>query len=255
MLNNFPKQIFYLPVIAITTFFLALFLYTKFVGSIPFSATFTTTTKTDLFQVTGEGKVTAVPDIAQVNLGITVSRSTVKAAQEEANRVINKITDGLKKLGVAEKDIKTTNYSLHPDYDWTEGKQRVTGYQVTINLEVKIRKFEKINEVIDLTTAEGANLIGGLSFTVDEEKLKDLQVKARQEAVKVAKEKAESLAKAAGIKLGRIVNVQENIVSPWEPRPFMALEKAAGAPEEKTQVQPGESEIRVSATLSYEIRD
>lgn len=235
-------------------FFILLALYFKFVGPIPLSINSTVTTKTDLFTATGEGKVNATPDIAKVNLGITVSRLAVKEAQNEANNTINKISGDIKKLGINEKDIKTTSYNLSPSYDWSSGKQRITGYQITINLEVKVRDFDKINQVIDTATADGANLVGGLQFTLEESKLKELQSKVREEAVNEAKEKAESLAKAAGVKLGRIVNVQENLATPWEPRPMMALEKAGGGGEEPTNIEPGEQEIKISVTLSYEIK-
>lgn len=246
------------PILTIASFLIGFFvlaaLYFRFVGPIPVSMTSIVTTKTDLFTTTGEGKVTAVPDIAQVNLGITVNRASVKEAQNEANSTINKIASNIKKLGIDEKDLKTTSYNLSPSYDWSSGKQRITGYQITINLAVKVRDFDKINQVIDTATADGVNLVGGLGFSVDEARLKELQKKAREEAVEEAKEKAENLASAAGIKLGRIVNIQESLVSPWEPRPIplMSLEKTSEG--EPTQIQPGEQEIKISVTLSYEVK-
>lgn len=253
-MKDFPKQIFYLPVIAITTFFLALSLYTKFIGSIPFSVTSTTTTKTDLFTVQGQGKVSAIPDTAEVTLGITISRPNVTSAQNEVNRIINKITQDLKQLGIEEKDIKTINYTVNPDYDYSGGKPKISGYTVTVNLEVKTKKLEKINGVIDTATSNGANLIGGLNFTFSEEKQKELRSGARKQAVEEAKVKAQELASAAGIKLGRIINVQEETTFPWErPVPLM-VERAVTAPSEETQIQPGESKIQVTVTLSYEIR-
>ena len=235
-------------------FFILAALYFRFVGPIPVSMTSTVTTRTDLFTTTGESKATAVPDIAKVNLGITANAQTAKEVQNQANQTINKITSDLKKLGIEDKDIKTTSYNLNPNYDWSEGRQRITGYQITINLEVKVRDFDKINSVIDTATADGANLVGGLQFTLNDDKLKDLRQEAREEAVGEAKSKAESLASAAGINLGRIVNVQENLTSPFEPRPIpmMALEKSS--PDEPTQIEPGEQEIKVSISLSYELR-
>jgi len=246
-----PPIVFILSILVI--FFILLALYFKFVGPIPVSVTSTVTTKTDIFTTTSEGKATAVPDIAIVNLGITVNHSSVKEAQNEANRIINKISEDIKKLGINEKDIKTTSYNLSPNYDWSLEKQRITGYQITINLEVKVRDFDKINQVIDSATSDGANLIGGLVFSVDESKLKELQAKAREEAIKEAKEKAQEIAKAGGMKLGKIVNIQESFASPWEPRPLM-FEKTAGGAGEPTQIEPGEQEIKISITLSYEIR-
>jgi uncharacterized protein YggE len=229
-------------------------LYFKFVGPIPLSLNSTVTTKTDVFTTTGEGKATAIPDIAQITLGITVTSDSVKKAQDQANKTINKIQEDIKKLGIPEKDIKTTRYNLNPTYDWQGEKPRITGYEVSIYLEVKVRDFEKINNVIDTATADGANLIGNLEFLLDDQKLKEIKNKAREEAIKEAKEKGESLAKAAGIRLGRILNIRESIVSPWEPQVFAMAKKESETEETQTQISPGEQEIRISVTLTYETK-
>ena len=110
-------------------------LYFRFVGPIPFSISQTTTEKKTTFDVEAEGKVTAIPDTAEINLGIQVNKPTVEAAQKEANEKINKITDELKKLGIEEKYIKTTNYSLYPEYDYRAG-QKIVGYNVNITLKI-----------------------------------------------------------------------------------------------------------------------
>lgn len=243
------------PVLAIIlaplVFFLLLALYSRFLGPLPISVTSTVTSKTDLFTTSGEGKVTAVPDIAQINLGITANSTTVKEAQNQANAVMNKIIKDLRGQGIEEKDIQTTSYYVNPNYDYNSGSPRITGYEVRINLETKVRDFEKINSVIDTATADGANLVGGLSFSVNDEKLKELQKEARVKAVAAAKEKAEELSRASGIRLGKIINVQEGFSSPYQPRYFgeMAM---IGAAKESTQVQPGEQEIQVNITLTYE---
>ena len=233
--------------------FAAFYLLLRFLPPIPIAST--VTQKQDLFTVTGTGKVTVIPDTAIVNLGITVSRPTVKAAQTEANTIINRITSSLKSAGTAEKDIKTDQYSIYPQYDYQSGTNRITGYQVSTSLTVTVRNLEKINEVIDIATAQGANTISGVQFTVDETRQKELSQQARQEAVKEAKIEAESLSRSAGLTLGRIVNVQES--TPDFPRPyFMATEKlgigASGGGD--TQVQPGSTDITSVVTLSYETR-
>ncbi len=227
-------------------------LYFRFIGSIPFSVSQTTTEKKTTFDVEGQGKVTAIPDTAEINLGIQVNKPTVEAAQKEANQKINKITDELKKQGIEEKYIKTINYSVYPEYDYRAG-QKIVGYNVNITLKVKVKDFEKINKVIDVGTSLGANQVGGLNFTIDDEKLEELKMEARKQAIEKAKVKAKEIANASGIKLGRLVNVSENLSS-YPPTPLTAREMGiGGAPEEKqTQIQPGESEITVSIILSYE---
>ncbi len=233
---------------------IALFLYNRF--GPPFSFTSTVTQKTDLFTVSGEGKVTVVPDTGVVDLGINLTRPTVKSAQTDVNNIINNISAETKKLGVDAKDIKTSNYSIYPEYDYRTGTGRITGYRVQASLTIKVRDLEKINSVIDSATANGANTVSGIQLTVDDDKQKALLQQAREEAIKEAKTKAESLAKAAGISLGRIVNVQEANGEP-RPVPYIAKDMAAvgmGGGGTATEIQPGSTDITSTVTLSYETR-
>jgi len=252
ILKNFLKT-FYGKIIGVTLVILAIFpLYFRFVGPIPFSVTQTTVEKVATFDVSAEGKITAIPDTAEINLGIQISKPTVEAAQREANETIDKITSQIKKLGIEEKYLKTTNYSVYPNYDYRAG-QRIVGYNVNIILRVKVKDFDKINQVIDIATTSGVNQIGQLNFTIDEEKLEQLKMEARKQAIEKGKNKAKEIASAGGLRLGRIVNISENVVSPFPQTQYM-LEKAVGGeePQPSTQIQPGESEITISVTLSYE---
>ncbi len=227
-------------------------LYFRFIGSIPFSVNQTTTEKKTTFDVNGEAKITAVPDTAEINVGIQINKPTVEAAQKEANEKINKVTSELKKLGIEEKYIKTVNYSLYPDYDYRSG-QKIVGYKINITLRIKVKNFDKINQAIDTATSLGANQIGNLTFTIDDEKLEELKMEARKEAIAKAKNKAKEIANAAGLRLGRIVNISENIPSDNYPSPLLKEAGIGGtAEEQKTEIQPGESEITVSVVLSYE---
>jgi len=228
------------------------FLYTKLAGPIPFSVQSVQTTKTNLFTASGTGKATGIPDTAQLSIGATKTALTVADAQNQANAAAEKIIKDLKLLGVEEKNIKTTDYSVNPNYDYNRGgQQNITGYTVTQTLEVEITPIDIANKAIDTATSDGANVIGGIAFTFNDKTKKDLESKARTEAVKIAKEKAENLAKVTGIRLGKIVDVQES--GNFEPRPIMM---AAGSLETKsapdTQLQPGENSITTTITLSYE---
>lgn len=230
---------------------IAFFLYTKFAGPIPFSVNSVQTTKTSLFSVSGVGKSTGIPDTAQLSIGVTKTASTIASAQEQTNSAANKIIDDLKKLGIAEKDIKTTNYSINPNYDYSRGGQNITGYTVTQSLDINITPIDVANKAIDVATADGANLVGGINFTFNDKTKKDLEDRARTEAVKMAKEKAQSLANATGIKLGKIVDIQES--SDFNPRPIMMAQSfGAGKTAADTSLQPGENSITINITLSYE---
>jgi hypothetical protein len=238
----------------ILIFFVLLFIFSKWGPSIPFSVL--SQSKGEPMVVTGEGKSTAIPDIAKVSAGIQDSGTTLVQVQNSANKKSQSLVAALKKSGIEEKDIKTTSYNISPESDYQANPPRITGYQVSINYEVTVRNIEKINDVLTTVTGGGANLVGGVSFDLsDDAKLKAMDA-ARQDAVKEAKENAKSLAKASGISLGRIINVSESFGS--APRPlYMTADKAVGlggGVPETPNIQPGTTEINITISLSYELR-
>jgi uncharacterized protein YggE len=256
---------------AIIVFFIVLFVYTKLAGPIPFYINSVNTTKTDLFTANGEGKVTAVPDQATVNAGVTAQSATVADAQSKVNQATNKIITALKKIGLTDKDIKTTDYSVNPNYGNSGSggvvgsvmmpfpimppgeQQTITGYTVTQNLEINVKPIDKTNKVVDTATADGANLVGGVNFTFSDQLSKSLEQQATQQAVNDAKDKAQALANASGIHLGKVVNVTTNGNFP---RPIMMTagiaSKNAADQSAPTTVTPGQNSLTVDVTLSYE---
>lgn len=203
----------------------------------------------------GTGKVSVAPDIAKINLGIQENGQILKQVQDGVNKKSKTLTDELKKLGIAEADIKTTSYNVYPQYDYTNPSSRITGYQVSINYKVTVKDFDKVNDALVAATQKGANIVGAVSFEVNDKTKKEKLQEARGEAVKEAKEKAEGLAKAANITLGKIINVSE--IQGTEPRPVPLMEKAGiGSDTQVTQpeITPGQTEISVTISLSYEIR-
>lgn len=240
------------PFAWILTFFIFLFVYTKITGPVSFSVNSVNTTKVDTFAVSGEGKVSVKPDLATVSVGIVSSAQTVKLAQQQINSTINKISSVIKSLGIDQKDIQTRNYSIYPSYDYKEGNQKITGYNASTSLYIKVRDLDLLNQVIDSATLNGANTVSGASFDVEDKTSSENE--ARQLAVAEARKKAESAAKIAGFKLGKIINYSENF-SPF----FGALPYAGGSVSAitkettPTQIEPGSSEISVNVTLSFEI--
>ncbi len=239
-------------VITLVTFFVLLFAYTRFIGPIPFSVSSVITNKTDVFAVSGEGKVTVTPDIALISAGVQAQGATVKAVQNDLNTKINAVADAVKKLGVEKGDIQTTNYSIFPTYAYTGRVQRITGYSASANLSIKVRNIDAVNSVLDAVTEAGANTVGGVSFdALDPTKAEN---EARQKAVSEAKKKAADAAHIAGFTLGKIINYSEGFGGG---RPIPMLAKTAediSAPGVPTQVEPGTTEVTVTVTLSYEIR-
>jgi len=239
----------------IVLLFVSIFVYTKLVGPLPLTVTSVVTQKSDTFAVSGEGKATVIPDIARVSLGVTSQGATVKQVQTDLNTKINSVSSAVKNIGIESKDIQTNNYSIHPQYDYSGGRQRITGYEASSNLAVVVRNIDKANEVIDSATAAGANTVGGISFDIEDKKKAENE--AREKAVAEAKSKATEASRIAGFRLGNIVNYNESFGGGVMPRPLMYAEKAMDSAVGMgggTAIETGSTEIQVTVTLWYELR-
>ncbi len=208
----------------------------------------------NIISVNGEGKVSAIPNIGRVEIGVRSESKVVATAQKENTTKMNEILKAIKALGIAEKDIKTSYYNIDPKYDWTDGKSVISGYVVSQAVYVKIRETEKTSEVLRVATEKGANNIGSLSFEIDE--MEGLRGQARELAIQNAKEKAETLAKQLGVKLGRVVSFSEMqggypVYSNYKYADLGMGGVAESAP--APTIQQGESEITVDVTINYEI--
>ena len=236
---------------AVVLFFILLFVYTKLVGPIPFTVNNINTSKDTPFQVEGQGSASAAPDQATISFGVTKNSPAVSDAQSQTNNAIDSILNNLKKIGISDKDTKTTNYSVNPNYSF-EGTQRITGYNVTQNIEVKIKDIKNTNRAVDTIIESGANLVGQIQFGFTDKSKVELEEKARKEAVDKAKQKAQSIAKIAGVRLGKIINVQELQQGGISPIPFLGRE-AESQPSKETNITPGENSVKLTIILTYEI--
>lgn len=236
-------------------FFLAASVYSKLGNPLSFSVNSNVTNKTDVFSVTGEGTVSVKPDIAHVNVGIQKNATTVKQAQSQINEATNKIISGLKSLDIDAKNIQTTNYSINPNYDWTSGHQKITGYTASSQLKIKITDLDKINDVIDSATTNGANQVNNITLDVDNRDA--AEETARKDAVAQATKKAETAARIAGFKLGKIIGYYESSNESNMVRPVAYSAKTMGAGEAdqalNTNIQTGSEEVKITVNLSYQI--
>ncbi|MEK7658491.1 MAG: SIMPL domain-containing protein [Patescibacteria group bacterium] len=201
----------------------------------------------------GQGKVFAKPDIALVSIGVQTQGMKSNDVVTENNTKMNAITKAVKDLGVEEKDIQTTSYNLSPVYDYTERGRVFKGYSLNQAVNVKIRNFDKIGDILDKATALGANTVGDLQFTIDDQE--KFMAEAREKAIAEAKTKAGNLATAAGLKIVKMVNISEG--SNYTPQPVygkggggVMAEFASVAP----QIQPGQMEINATIYLTYRVR-
>ncbi len=240
--------------VAVIFFFILLFAFAKWGPSIPFSVL--SQARGEPMIVTGEGKATAVPDIAKVSAGIQTTSGILSQAQDDVNKKSQSLVAALKNLGITEKDIKTTSYNIYPQQNYQANPPTITGYQVSVNYEITVRNIDQINNILTTVTNAGANLVGSVSFDLSDTAKQKALNEARNDAVGKAKANAESLAKASGVTLGRIINISEN--QSIAPRPILMNEKATGlgggtAPT-TPNVQPGETEVDLTVSLSYEVR-
>ena len=203
-----------------------------------------------VISVTGEAQVSAPPDLALIDGGVTTEAKTAREASDSNNTAMGKVLLALKGAGIPEKDIQTQRLSLHPQYaqNRVSGPSVVSGYRASNRVTIKLRDMTIVAPTIDLLVGAGANEIGGISFTVAQpSKLLD---DARTEAIADARRKAEIYAKAAGVTLGAPVSISEvGAPGPMMLRGKMAASFAAPAP-----VAPGEETLRISVAVSWTIK-
>ena len=247
LLINSAKPIF---IIAVAVILITAVFQTKFAPIFHTTQSFSTD-----FSVTGEGIVTVAPDLAEISLGILINDSSVKSAQTKANARIETVRQSLKDLGIKGEDIKTVNYSINPNYDYTLPSRAIKDYSVNITLNLKVKDLNKIGDVIDAATAGGLNTVNNLQFSLnDRQKALD---QARELAVKNAKRQAEITSKTAGISLGKIIYYSENEQSSDSyPRSVDSgmMKQGIGGGEPavpSTEIDPGSGEIKLFVTLTY----
>jgi uncharacterized protein YggE len=207
-----------------------------------------------VISVSGMGKVTVKPDVADVSLGVQNQRESAKAARDDAAQTMNAILAALKGLGIADEDIQTSMLSISPVYDYNSSSPRITGYQVTNVVSVHVRDLSKVADVIDDSVAAGATTVNGVSFDVADRAAAENQ--ARDAAVKDARAHADALATAAGVTITGVASISENAVN--YPFPYYgvadgAKDSAPGAPSMPTPIQPGTQDITITVTVAYSI--
>jgi uncharacterized protein len=200
--------------------------------------------------VNGEGEASAAPDMAIVTIGVSTDALTAADALRQNSANMKATIDRLKKLGVAERDIQTSGLSVNPRYDYESNRSRpeVIGFTASNNVTVRLRKLDSAGSIIDEAVQSGANTLSGISFGFSDPK--PLLDEARRDAVESAKEKASLLTDAAGVRLGRLINIQEGYAAAPQPKMYSARMEAADA---SVPLEAGESSVNVSVSLTYEI--
>lgn len=220
------------------------------------------------FTVTGEGKAVAIPDVAEFSFSVlTQGGKNLGALQQENTVKVNRAIGVAKAAGVEDKDIKTTEYSVEPRYQYfncspgllDSGKPcpppEIVGYTVRQTVAVKVRDFTKVGDLLRDVVESGANTVSQLNFTLDDPTA--VQNQARSEAIKKAREKAVSIAKAGGFRLGRLLSIEEGggaVPIFYKALSTEAFGRGGDFPTPAPAIEPGSQETQVTVTLRYEIR-
>jgi uncharacterized protein YggE len=198
--------------------------------------------------VIGEGSVSAVPDYAQTIGGVTTQGKSVQEATAANSKIMAAITAALVDAGVAQKDIQTSRFWVQPQYN-TSSPAKISGYEVSNQVTVKIRDLNKAGDIIERIVGAGATNVGNIQFQHnDPSKLLD---QAREAAVADAKRKAEVYAKASGVTLGRVAWLTED-AGYTPPMPMLGARAAAGA-SSPVPISTGEDALHVRITVGFDI--
>lgn len=204
--------------------------------------------------VEGVGKVTGVPDIAEVGMGIESKGESVAVAQLANTDAMNGLINRIASLGIEKKDLKTANYSVYQNmtYNPETGESTQSGWTVSQSLSVKVRDTAKISAVLDTAGKNGATNVSGPNFTIDDpSSLKDA---AREDAIADATQNAAALAKTLGLRLDGVIGYHEYQNVP--PMPYYAsMDMMKSSESASPEILAGTSDISLNVSVTYRIKE
>ena len=200
----------------------------------------------------GIGVARIAPDVAEITLGVvTEAKDAAKAHADNAAQA-TRVQNAVKALGIAERDIQTTRYDFSPVYDVKDnGRSVTTGYTVTNSVVVKVHNLDNVGKVIDAALANGANRVDSLEFSASDPSA--AKNAALADAARDARNKADAVAKALGVRIVRILNVYADAQPYNTPRNFMPMMMAKEAYDAGTPISAGELSVEASVNVTYVI--
>lgn len=202
--------------------------------------------------VSGEASVSAPPDAADIEGGVTTEARTAREASEANARAMNAVIAALKAAGIAEKDIRTARISIYPQTAPARNDpprpSQIVGYRAGNSVTIRLRDVGKVAEILDALVTAGANTIGGIQFVISNPS--PVLDRARADAVRDARRKAEIYAAAAGVTLGKPLAISEAGASP----PPIAMRAMAPGAAAAIPIAPGEQTLHVNLSVSFELR-
>lgn len=208
--------------------------------------------------ISGHGEVTAAPDTAYINSGVTTQAATAREALDANSKAMAELLATLKKAGVDAKDIQTSGFSVSPNYVYSDQRDdkgyslpaQINGYQVSNSVTVRVRAVDQLGSILDQSVSIGANTVSGISFTVaDPSKLLD---EARKQAFADAQQKGALYATAAGTSLADVVSINEGSGNA-APQPYLAKAMSDMAPRAEVPVAAGELSFAIDVAVEWNL--
>ena len=202
--------------------------------------------------ISAAGEVSRVPDVAIISTGVVTRAATATAAIQQNANQMDRVRAALKRAGIADKDIQTSSLSLNPDYNYQQNQPpKLTGYQASNTLSVRFRNIADTGKILDALVSEGANQISGPNLTID--KPEAALDEARVKAIAAGRARADTYARALGMRVVRLLSVSESggyaVPPPAPPVMYARAER-----DSSTSIDPGEQRLQVSVSMSFELQ-
>jgi uncharacterized protein len=202
--------------------------------------------------INATGEVTRVPDLAIISAGVVSRSATASAALQDSADRMQRVLAALKRAGVADRDIQTSNVSLNPEYRYPQDQSpQLVGYTASNTVSIRFRDIRNSGKILDALVGQGANQINGPNLTID--KPEAALDEARARAVAIGRARAELYARALGLRVVRIVSVNESGGSYPVPPPMPMYARAEMA-QSKTSIEPGEQKLQVNLAMTFELQ-
>ena len=200
--------------------------------------------------VSATGEVTRIPDVAVVSAGVVTRSPTASGAIQDAADRMQRVTAALKRAGIADRDIQTSNLSLSPEYKYDNNQApQLVGYTASNQLTVRFRDIRVAGKILDALVSQGANQISGPNLVVDNPQ--SALDEARTKAIAAGRARAELYARSLGLRVVRIVAVSESGGYSAPPVPVMMESRAKFA---DTNIQAGEQKLEVTVVMTFELQ-
>lgn len=202
--------------------------------------------------VNATGSIKIMPDVAYATVGVTTQNADMKKAQSDNKELMNKLFDALKNMGLTEDDMRTTNYSAYPIYDYKDSGKEITNYEVTNMVQLTIKEIDNVGQYIDIAADNGANTAYPISFSLLDKNA--YYNDALADALHQAKSKADTIASTGEYTIVGTLEISEGSYGYDPYREYMVKDEAEMYSGGATPITAGELEVTANITVVYEIQ-